>query len=116
MPNPLSFPKGPGDEIVPNHPTHLSPQVDVLQAEVTALKSLVISSTPTQAGGKWRRHSSEHLTPCPECGLFDCDAAGLKRADHAAPLLTPETLDDEAEVGTGSQLFRTQLLGIKFFL
>ena len=54
-------------------------QVDVLQAEVTALKHLVLTSTnsPHRPKGElsWRRHSTEHLLPCLECGSYDCDAA-----------------------------------------
>ena len=50
----------------------------MLQAEVTALKQLVLTSTSTPGhSGRlgWRRHSTEHLAPCPDCDSYDCDAA-----------------------------------------
>ena len=52
--------------------------MEVLQAEVTALKQLVLTSTssPGNSGRLgWRRHSTEHLAPCPDCDSYDCDAA-----------------------------------------
>ena len=45
----------------------------MLQVEVSALKSLVIT-TPSMPGG-WRRHSTENLAPCLECGQYDCNGA-----------------------------------------
>lgn len=53
-------------------------KVEVLQAEVSALKQLVLTSTSSRghsSGISWRRHSDEHLSPCPDCNSYNCDAA-----------------------------------------
>lgn len=47
----------------------------MLQAEVNALKALVVSQTPGNPKSWRRRHSEEHLAPCSDCGSYDCDAA-----------------------------------------
>ncbi|EDO38302.1 predicted protein, partial [Nematostella vectensis] len=47
-------------------------KVDILQAEVNALKSLLIQ--PPKKNHKMRRHSDENLSPCDECGSYDCDS------------------------------------------
>ncbi|XP_031564917.1 guanine nucleotide exchange factor for Rab-3A-like [Actinia tenebrosa] len=50
-------------------------KVDLLQAEVNALKTLVTSRTPGNPKSWRRRHSEENLAPCSDCGSYDCDAA-----------------------------------------
>ncbi|KAK3752323.1 hypothetical protein QZH41_010342 [Actinostola sp. cb2023] len=50
-------------------------KVDMLQAEVNALKSLVITRTPGHSKSRHRRHSDDHLSPCENCGSSDCDGA-----------------------------------------
>ena len=84
-------------------------QVEVLQAEVAALKQLVLTSTSSPGhsrGMSWRRHSTEHLSPCPDCNSYDCDAAVTRfnetclHGSHHAK----DSLSDESEVGTNSIL------------
>lgn len=56
-------------------------KVEVLQGEVTALKHLVLTSTsaPNHSKGMgFRSHSTEHLSPCTQCGSYDCDAAVVR--------------------------------------
>jgi hypothetical protein len=48
----------------------LSFQVDMLEAEVEALKTLVITSTPSKPG--FRRRSTEQLNSCDSCGSVHC--------------------------------------------
>ena len=78
--------------------------MEVLQAEVSALKQLVLTSTssPGHSGGRlaWRRHSTEHLSPCPDCNSYDCDAA-VERFSGTC-LHAKDSLSDESEVGVNS--------------
>lgn len=78
-------------------------KVEVLQAEVSALKQLVLTSTSSPGhsrGMSWRRHSTEHLSPCPDCNSYDCDAAVTRfnetclHGSHHAK----DSLSDESEV------------------
>ncbi|KXJ15161.1 Guanine nucleotide exchange factor for Rab-3A [Exaiptasia diaphana] len=56
-------------------------KVDMLQAEVNALKSLVITRTPgNHKGSRHRRHSDEQYSPCENCGSYDCDGAAPKNS------------------------------------
>lgn len=78
--------------------------MEVLQAEVTALKQLVLTSASSpghKKGMGYRRHSTEHLSPCVECGSYDCDAAVARFngtcAEHSHH--RGDTLKDEPEVG-----------------
>lgn len=79
-------------------------KVEVLQAEVSALKQLVLTSTSSQShsrGMGWRRHSSEHLSPCPDCNSYDCDAAVTMRLDGTClrgPQNGNNSPSDESEV------------------
>lgn len=80
-------------------------KVEVLQAEVSALKHLVLTSTssPGHSGRlAWRRHSTEHLSPCPDCNSYDCDAA-VARYDGTC-LHAKNSLSDESEVGPDSTI------------
>jgi len=89
--------------------------VEVLQAEVTALKQLVLTSTSSTGHSRglgFRRHSTEHLSPCTECGSYDCDAAVarfngtcLERTHHRK-----DTLSDDPEVGQVCYLVACRLL------
>ncbi|KAJ7330236.1 RAB3A interacting protein [Desmophyllum pertusum] len=78
-------------------------KVDVLQAEVSALKHLVLTSTSSPGhsrGMGWRRHSTEHLSPCPDCDSYDCDAA-VARFNGAClqgPRHAKNSLSEEPEV------------------
>ena len=84
-------------------------QVDVLQAEVSALKHLVLTSTSSPGhsrGMGWRRHSTEHLSPCPDCDSYDCDAA-VTRFNGAClqgPRHAKNSLSEEPEVGANTVL------------
>lgn len=78
-------------------------KVEVLQAEVTALKQLVLTSASSpghKKGMGYRRHSTEHLSPCVECGSYDCDAAVARFngtcAEHSHH--RGDTMKDEPEV------------------
>lgn len=78
-------------------------KVEVLQAEVTALKQLVLTSTssPNHTRGLgFRRHSTEHLSPCTECGSYNCDAAVARFNGSSIEKshLQKDTLSDEPEV------------------
>lgn len=76
-------------------------KVEVLQAEVTALKHLVLTSTssPGHARGMgFRRHSTDHLSPCTECGSYDCDAAVARFNGTCHVHHSKDTLSDEPEV------------------
>ena len=73
---------------------------------MSALKQLVLTSTSSQShsrGMGWRRHSSEHLSPCPDCNSYDCDAAVTMRLDGTClrgPQNGNNSPSDESEVGT----------------
>lgn len=78
-------------------------KVDVLQGEVTALKHLVLTSTSPHGHSKgmgFRRHSTDHLSPCTQCGSYDCDAAVVRfdGSCHENSRHQKDTLADEPEV------------------
>lgn len=72
-------------------------KVEMLEAEVEALKTLVITSTPSKPG--FRRRSTEQLNSCNSCGSIHC-----KTLDHAnqengpSPDGKPPTQDREVDV------------------
>lgn len=71
---------------------------------MTALKQLVLTSTSTPGQSRglgFRRHSTEHLSPCAECGSYDCDAvvARFNRPCLEGSHQQKDGLSDEPEVG-----------------
>ena len=66
----------------------------MLEAEVEALKTLVITSTPSKPG--FRRRSTEQLNSCNSCGSIHCMT--LEHSENGGPNTKTKPLNQEREV------------------
>lgn len=68
-------------------------KVEMLEAEVEALKTLVITSTPSKPG--FRRRSTEQLNSCDSCGSIHCTTLDHSQQENGVDV---KTLNSEREV------------------